>query len=151
MMTNSRTLAIAAALWLLVVLFAFRLVAQLIQRLMPVECLPPFAAWQGSGLSYWVLLLAQAIILIAMVTTAWRIGSGRLVPRERSGRMYLAFGAIYFGTMAVRLAVGVLDLSPHRWFATTLPAFFHLVLATFVLTLGYFHRRGTAAARPAAS
>lgn len=137
----------AAGLWLLIGLFAFRVAAQLLQWLSPVDWLPSFDAWQGSGLPYWALLAAQALILLVMMTTARRIATGRLVPRQRAGRWCLALGALYFGTMAVRLTVGVLHLSSHRWFATTLPALFHLVLATFTLLVGRFHwRRGAAGA-----
>ena len=53
-------------------------------------------------------------------------------------------GGVYFTVMAFRLFAGLTLLTEHSWFAASLPALFHIVLATFILTLGhYLYRRGT--------
>jgi hypothetical protein len=53
-------------------------------------------------------------------------------------------GGIYFAFMAFRLFAGLTFLEDHPWFSKSLPAFFHAVLAAFVLTLGhYLYRKAT--------
>ncbi|MCY4625891.1 MAG: hypothetical protein OXC99_12955 [Chloroflexi bacterium] len=45
--------------------------------------------------------------------------------------------------MAVRLVAGLTLLSDVEWFASTLPALFHVVLASFILLFGhYLYRAG---------
>ena len=131
----------ATGLWLLLGLFAFRILAQLAQCVSPVPWLPPFDAWQGSGLPYPALVGAQAIILVLMWRAAWRFASGRVAPHRRTGSWYLTAGAIYFATMLLRLIAGAAHLSSSRWFAAVLPALFHLVLASAVLIVGTSHWR----------
>ena len=41
--------------------------------------------------------------------------------------------------MLARLLLGFTLLTHVRWFASPLPAFFHLVLAAYVLLFGYVH------------
>lgn len=137
-----------ALLWSLTALFAFRVAAQLLQYASPIASLPPFEAWQGSGLSYPVLLASQLVILIVMVAGANRIAR-RVRPARRIGIWLLALGTVYFVVMALRLVLGLTGLADVAWFAKLLPAFFHLVLAGYILTLGHYHwtRSRDAAAR----
>ena len=125
-------------LGLFTALFASRVAAQLAQYAAPTRWLPPFEAWQGSGLAYPVLLASQLTILVAM---AWGTGAVRRKPRTRKsvGRWLIVLGAVYFSSMAVRLVLGLTVLSDIAWFAKPLPALFHLVLAGYVLTLGHYH------------
>ena len=139
----------AAVLWLLLGLFAFRVLAQLAQRVSPVPWLPPFDAWQGSGLPYPALVGAQVVILVLMWRTTWRLATGRVAPRQRTGTWYLTAGATYFAMMVLRLIVGAAHLSSSRWFAAVLPTLFHLVLASAVLIVGAFHRRSGPPSSPA--
>jgi len=62
-----------------------------------------------------------------------------LQPKRKWARWLLGLGAIYFAAMAFRLAAGLTFLADSAWFATTLPAIFHVVLAGFVLSLGHYH------------
>jgi hypothetical protein len=121
-------------------LFALRAAAQLVQYASPTRFLPPFDAWQGSGLAYPLLLASQLLILVAM---AW--GAGVVYRRARVrrsvGRWLVVLGGLYFGSMSVRLALGLTVLSDLAWFAKPLPALFHVVLAGYVLTLGHYHSR----------
>ena len=126
----------AGALWLLTGLFAFRVVAQP-AALAFDRLLPSFNSWDGGVLPYPVLLVTQLVILGWLARTAWRFSTGTVVPRPRIGRAALAFGGVYFAVMFLRLLLGATALSHVRWFASPLPAFFHLVLATYLFVYGY--------------
>lgn len=134
----------AAILWSLLGLFALRVCAQFVQAVYAVPWLPPFDAWQGSGLPYGGLVTAQALLIALMARLAWLVSTRRVTARRRIGSWCLALGAVYFTTMLLRLVVGTAGFGSHRWFAAVLPAVFHLVLASFVLVVGMFHRRGAA-------
>jgi hypothetical protein len=124
------------------VLFALRVTAQLVQWLRPTPFLPPFDAWQGSGLDYPVLLTSQLVILGLMGWGIRAVHSGAR-GRKSVGRWLIALGVLYFGSMGARLVLGLTVLSDVAWFAKPLPALFHLVLAGYVLTLGHYHSRET--------
>jgi len=127
-----------ALLALFTTLFASRVAAQLVQYASSTRFLPPFEAWQGSGLAYPLLLASQLAILVAMV---WGTSAVCRRPRARksAGRWLIVLGAVYFSSMALRLVLGLTVLSDLAWFAKPLPALFHLVLAAYVLTLGHYH------------
>ena len=123
-------------------LFVLRVLAQLIQAVYPVSVLPPFDVWQGSATAYPVLLSAQIAIVVILASVLWGIGTNSVSPRRWKYRVCFGFGGVYFITMAFRFVGGLTALSDITWFARTLPAFFHMVLATFLLTLGlYIYRR----------
>ena len=132
------TRSCAWALWLLTGLFAFRVAAQP-AALAFDRLLPPFNSWDGGVLPYPVLLVTQLVILGWLARTAWRVNTGKVTPRPSIGRAALAFGGLYFSVMFLRLLLGATVLSDVRWFASPLPAFFHLVLATYLLVYGYCH------------
>lgn len=126
--------------WLLALigLFVFRVLAQLVQSLTPLPWLPPFEAWHGAVLPYPLLLACQIVIIAALAVIIWRVGSDRVVPRPWKFRLCFVLGVPYFLFMAFRLAAGLTFLSDHPWFAKSLPAFFHIVLASFLLLLGHY-------------
>ncbi len=134
----------AFVLVLLLGLFAFRIAAQLVQAFKPTTALPPFDAWQSGALPYPALLASQFVITGLFCVLVAQLWQGRLQPRRRTGRVLLALGAAYFGAMALRLVAGLTVLSHVGWFAVRLPAIFHLVLASAVLTLAHFHLTTTA-------
>lgn len=127
------------ALWSLVLLFCLRVTGQLLQFFSPFSWLPLFEKWQGSSLPYWLLLLIQLLIIVIMVRTVRRYTSGGVQKNHQKGKWLLAIGGVYFTSMAIRLIIGLSDLSAAPWFHKSIPAFFHLVLASFVLLLGAFH------------
>jgi len=131
------------ATWLigLSALFSLRVLGQLIQVLSPVSFLPALESWQGSSIPYWALLGIQLAIIALVVILARRIHYGRLIPNRRIGCILLILGAVYFTVMLARLVLGLTVLSGHPWFAKPIPAFFHLVLAGMVLTIGHYHWR----------
>jgi hypothetical protein len=135
---------------LLAGLFALRVAAQAAALVIGNGAdgvLPGFEAWHGGVLPYPLLLASQVLILAWLVQQARRFSAGEVAPNRRVGTGALAFGAVYFVTMFVRLILGLTVLRGHRWFGAPLPALFHLVLATYVLLYGHFHAR---APKPAA-
>lgn len=126
-------------LWLLLALFVVRVVAQPLSLVIHGTFLPPFDAWQGSGLPYPVLLGAQLLIIAFMARTATRFGRGDVVPRYRLGVWMLGLGSVYFLTMFVRLLLGLTVFRESRWFSAYLPTTFHLILASWLLLFGHFH------------
>jgi hypothetical protein len=139
-MASRRRAVHVAFLQLLTALFALRVAAQLLQYAGPVRFLPPFEAWQGSGLDYPVLLVSQLLILVGMVWGTVAVSRGTL-PRRRVGLWLLGLGGVYFGSMCVRLVLGLTILADVSWVAKPLPALFHLVLASYLLCLGHYHFR----------
>jgi hypothetical protein len=127
-------------LWLLTALFAVRVAAQPAALVVSATWLPSFESWHGGVLPYPMLLLSQIVILGWLAWTAHRFGSGLIEPSPRLGRAALHFGTVYFVVMLVRLLLGVTVLAHVRWFASPLPAFFHLVLASYVVLFGLVHR-----------
>lgn len=126
-------------LWCLLALFGFRVVAQLIQKLVPVPVFPPFEAWHSAAMPYPLLLFSQLLIFAWFGWIAWRISSGETQPCSKLGRWLLGFGTLYLLVMVVRLALGLTLFPGHGWFDRPLPTFFHLVLAAYLLVLGAFH------------
>ena len=137
------------AYWLsgLLSLFAFRVFAQLLQAVHPVGWLPPFSEWQGSSLPYPALLTVQLLIILVLVNLIRKIGQRRLAPDVRIGRVFVVLGGIYFTVMLLRLLLGLTLLASVPWFAKSIPAFFHLVLASMLLLIGHYHSRGLTAGR----
>lgn len=128
-------------LWLLSGLFAMRVMAQLVQYGFQTDWLPAFEQWQGSNLPYPVLLVIQVAILLVLFLQNTAIVSGRQRASGSTGKLLLITGAIYFVTMATRLLLGLGVYADYTWYARWLPAFFHLVLASYVLLLGLYHVR----------
>src|SRR2546422_9386927 len=110
--------------WSLSVLFA---------AWMPQPFLPPFEAFQGSSLPYWLLLSFQLLILVVMVRVAWRVQTDRLVPSRRVGLWLAGAGAVSFALALGRLAGGLAVPGADAWFKTSIPACFHGALAAFLL------------------
>lgn len=131
----------AALLWFLTLLFAFRVLGQALQRWRPQSFLPPFDAFQGSGLPYPALLSAQLIILALMVRAALRVGAGTMSPSPGQLRFLTGFGSLYMAGSVLRILIGLTMHNAPRWFSTWVPAFFHVVLAGFVITLALYVRR----------
>ncbi len=127
----------------LVGLFVLRVLAQLIQALHPLAFLPPFEAWHGAVLPYPLLLASQVAIMLVLVRVLWWLRTGGISPSPWKYRSCFFLGGIYFAFMTFRLLVGLTLLADQPWFSKSLPAFFHVVLAIFILVLGhYIYRKG---------
>lgn len=124
-------------------LFVLRVLAQLIQSIHPVSYLPPFSAWHGAVLPYAWLVFSQGLIIVALAVALRRVRTDAITPRPWKHRVCFVLGGSYFSFMAFRLLAGLTFFSDHPWFSKSLPAFFHVVLATFLLMLGhYIYTRG---------
>ena len=139
-MLNKRA-TYAALLWLLTMAFAMRVLGQALQRWAPQPFLPPFDGFQGSNLPYGLLLSVQLVILVVMTIVCRRVQTGSLVPSARAGTVLMWAGWIYVTVSVARIVVGLSWPAAPAWFSTWIPAVFHVVLAAYVLTLAYYHRR----------
>jgi hypothetical protein len=119
-------------------LFLLRVLAQLIQAIHPVSFLPPFQAWHGAVLPYPVLFFSQAVIIVVLAVILFRVKTDAIIPNPWKYRACFTLGGVYFVFMAFRLISGLTFLDDHPWFSKHLPAFFHTVLASFVLLLGHY-------------
>ena len=126
--------------WMLLLagLFGLRVLAQLIQAIYPVPFIPPFQAWHGAVMPYPALVASQFVIIFAMAVVLLRLRADAVVPRRWKYRVCFGLGGVYFSFMAFRLIAGLTFLSDHSWFSKSLPAFFHIVLAAFILLLGHY-------------
>lgn len=125
----------------LAILFAVRVIAQPLSLVVSSSLIPPFASWYSGAVPYPLLLATQVVILVALAAGIRAISRGVILWSRRSARILGVFGAIYFGSMALRLVLGATILQAHPWFGRTIPAFFHLVLASYVLVYADFHVR----------
>ncbi len=129
----------ALILMFLTGLFAFRILAQLIQFWHPVEFLPSYADWHSGALPYVWLVAAQGVILGFCLRIVCGVNNGAIMPSARKGKILLWLGNVYLVIMCVRLIVGVTILPDHYWFGAIVPTIFHVVLASFVIVYGRFH------------
>jgi hypothetical protein len=140
---NQRTFYLA---WLKLCffLFLFRVIAQLIQKFYPQPFLPPFEAWYSGALAYQWLLTSQILIIAVMIWVLVGFVKNRVNAWRKLGLWLLALGSIYFIVMLLRLIAGYTFATGHPWLGAPIPAFFHIVLAAFVLIVGHFHyKNGT--------
>ncbi|NNE85585.1 MAG: hypothetical protein HKN28_16600 [Alphaproteobacteria bacterium] len=119
--------------------FVLRVLAQLVQFYSDAAWLPPFSAWAAGGLPYPVLIGLQIIIIAVAVDAIRKLARGALPAQRKWAYFLFGAGAVYFIIMALRLVAGLTILSEVPWFAATLPAIFHLVLASFLLVIGHYH------------
>ena len=91
----------------LLLLFCFRVGAQLLQLFYPVSFLPSFEAWHSGALPYWVLLTFQVFIIIFCVGITYQFATGAAHPNQRIGKLCLVFGVVYFSLMLFRLVAGL--------------------------------------------
>lgn len=131
---------LAPILWLLTTLFAVRVVGQVVVALRRPSWLPPMDDW--NLVAYHLLLPAQLVILGVMtwIDASFSASSGPPVDRaEAFGWALVGFSALYAGAMVIRYGVRMRRRPAARWFGGTIPIVFHLVLATYLYTLGSFH------------
>lgn len=129
------------AMSVLCALFGLRVLAQLLQAIYPVGWIPPFEAWHSGELPYSVLLAVQFVLIGWMAYVLTKVRNRTIRARHWKYACCLIFGSIYFGFMAFRWIAGMTFLAGDAWFSRTIPAFFHLAIAGFILLLGV-HIRG---------
>jgi hypothetical protein len=128
----------ALALGCLTLLFALRVAAQSVQHWAPVTWLPPFSQFQGSALPYWLLLGTQLLLLSLMIAVIFRVEGGRSLGHARVARTLRWVGGVYMAGSLGRIAVGLALPHAPAWFTAWIPAIFHVMLASFVLTLAAY-------------
>jgi len=128
-------------------LFCFRVLAQLLQRYLALPFLPPFAAWQSGAVPYETLLATQLLIVFIYAWILLRIVTNRMQPSRRHAWLFSMVGYTYFIIMTMRLAIGFTGLSEHYWFQSYLPILFHFVLSSYLIVVGHFHIQATARQR----
>lgn len=129
-MDGSRSLQARLALLGFTGLFAFRVAAQFVESVSPSTLMPDFDRWSSGAIGYQLLLPLQLVILAAMIAGIC------LLPRLRLKQALLEalkyFAILYFAIMLVRLVIALTGISSLPWFQLPLPAFFHLVLASYL-------------------
>ncbi len=113
--------------------FLFRVAGQVIQRWFPVEFLPPFEAWQGSGLPYPVLLACQVAILAVLAAAIRGMVRRRQALGTKASRCVMVIGFAYFATMAGRLILGLTVFDDNRWFIAWISTALHLDLSAIAI------------------
>ena len=131
--------------WLILFLglFLFRVLAQLVQAIYPVPVLPLIESWQSGALPYPLLVSFQIAIVAFCVREIVKFRSKTMQPKRTAGSIYLALGGIYFAIMTFRLVAGLSFASQDPWLGAHIPTIFHLVLASFLLTIGFYHSPDT--------
>jgi hypothetical protein len=130
-------------------LFVLRVLGQAAVAVWKVGFLPPFEHWYSGLLPYPLLLPAQIVIaaLMLKIVADFARDEGFFVSlRPRTGRILMGLGALYALAMVARYVVTMAAYPERRWLTGTIPIWFHLVLATFVLALGHYQVRRDAAA-----
>jgi hypothetical protein len=133
----------AVLLGTLTVLFILRVLGQILVGLHEVPFLPPFAQWYSGLLPYPLLLPAQFLLIALMlkIVRDFARGTGYFVNLTPfTGDVLKVLGCIYALSMLVRYIVTMVLHPELRWFTGTIPIWFHLVLATFLFTLGLYRR-----------
>lgn len=143
MVTKSKCVSIkfkryAFWLWILLGLFCFRVISQLIQSKYNLPYLPTFDSWHSGAFPYHYLVISQISIILFYGYICVQFSLERIAPKRKVGLIFLSLGIIYAGIMIIRLFVG-LFVSSSAWFQAYLPIFFHFILALFLLVVGLFH------------
>ena len=131
----------AAWLWILLALFALRVIGQLLVVAGLAPFLPPMHEWQSGLLPYPLLLASQIAILgiFGTVCVQFTRGRGYFVRHHTwlATPLWIA-GWLYAVGMIVRYAVLKRD---------AIPVVFHLLLASFLLTVAHHHHQSVARGR----
>ena len=123
-------------LWVLLALFSLRVLGQLLVVTGQAPFLPPMDEWQSGLLPYPLLFASQVAIIagLAVVCVQFSRGYGYFVrPHKWLATPLWVLGWMYAAGMLVRYALLRRDV---------IPVIFHLVLASFLLTIAHRHRRG---------
>ena len=128
---------------ILLLLFLFRVLAQLLQFIGDLPYLPDFEAWHSATIPYGWLLFSQGLIITIIISVIIRIHRMLYRFNKRRGILLLCLGSFYFLFMLARFLLSVTIMTSHPWFGATLPAFFHLVLASIVIVIGLYEYQGS--------
>ena len=133
----------AFLLWLLLAVFAVRVVGQLIVVIAQPSWLPPMEQWYSGIIAYPILLILQVVLLVAMALVSLGVTAGwppLVPPRPELGAVLVIASYFYGAAMVVRYVVRMVRRPDQRWFGGTIPIVFHIVLAAWLLVLGSYLR-----------
>ena len=136
---NPYYLPITFCLWWLLILFCFRVFAQLSTLFINVSWIPAFSQWHSAAMPYPILLLSQLAIIGYFFRSIWQFSRNTFKASSTRGVWFIRFGIIYFVVMLIRYLLGLTLFSELRWFTQTLPILFHFVIAGLVLFTGAAH------------
>ena len=130
----------ALLLWFFTGLFILRVVGQIVVAVHPQQWLPPMYQW--NFIPYPILLPIQLVFIGVMVwinlSFTWNIGVSA-IESPGAGKFLIAFSAVYVLAMVIRYTIRMYRHPDQRWFGGTIPIVFHLVLASYLYSLGYFY------------
>jgi len=135
--------ALPMLLWMLFALFALRVAGQLAVVLGLAPFLPPMDQWQSGLMPYAALLASQLVILavLGVVCVQFSRGRGYFVrPHRWLVTPLWVVGWLYASTMILRYAVWMTIRPDQRWTGDLIPVVFHLVLASFLISVAHYHR-----------
>lgn len=131
---------IALILWVFTALFIIRVAGQILVASAPQEWLPPMDEW--NFIPYWMLLPIQLLIIGLMFWTniTFFNESGALMENPSYGGWFLILlSTVYVIAMLIRYIIKIACRADRRWFGGSIPIVFHLVLASYLYTLGCFY------------
>lgn len=135
------------AAWLVLalcaVLFALRVLGQVVVAVFAPRWLPAMENWYSGLMPYRYLLPAQIVLLALMIlitADVYRMdGFFAASGWQAVAALLRVLAVVYFLAMVVRYALTMVYKSERRWFKGTIPIWFHMVLATALWTFGSFH------------
>src|SRR5690242_17737931 len=146
MSATNRSRTYAIWLFVLLVLFCFRVAGQMLVAFAGVTFLPPMEEWYSGLLPYPYLLPTQFVIILLFGKICFDLHRGDgffAVPRPRLGTLLRAFGTIYLVVMVIRYVMRMSLYPLERWTGGSIPIFFHWVLAAYLLVWASFNRADT--------
>lgn len=121
----------------LTIIFTLRVLGQLIEKVFGIN-LTGNLNWDSSVLSYKQLLGLQVITLGLMIFSNYLIYKKNLKKNFDLGIILLTLGSSYLFLMLARLIL-CLSSYDHMWFKNPIPIIFHLVIALYLVSLGFYH------------
>lgn len=132
-----------AVLALCAVLFALRVLGQVVVAVYAPRWLPAMEHWYSGLLPYRYLLPAQIVLLAVMILIAADVyrmdGLFAASGWQAVAAPLRVLAVIYFLAMVVRYTLTMVYRPERRWFKRTIPIWFHMVLATALWTFGSYH------------
>lgn len=123
-------------------LFIGRVAGQLLVAFFGVRWLPAMEHWYSGLLPYPYLVPTQIAIIALMLKIVhdfWR-GVGFFVgPKPRAAIYIRWFSYVYVLSMVLRYVITMWLHPELRWFAHTIPIWFHIILAAFLYTYSHYH------------
>lgn len=127
----------------LLLLFLGRVIGQLIVFYFPTNTfLPVMDEWYSGLIPYYLLLPSQIIILIALGIICYKFSAFSkhpITPSYRWAKFLFYFGTVYLIIMMTRYVIRMSLYPTEHWIGGSIPIIFHMVLASFVLTLAAYH------------